>query len=431
MAIFYINNRVISDVIYSIKKFVINNKEILVVSLITTKLNLKNMVGTIISKLLNKYLINLKNYFVNLLKISLWNFFKDFLFFILCSNKSFYHEKFIEAFEILVKKILNLKYTNYILLGSLYCSLNNIKFLEIETNLFMCITIFLFLVHLYNFILEYKNLKDTFLNTNKFKLVLIILIVISFFVVSFELCWFLDSLYSKFCIFINSFFRTVLGPTSSRGSSQGGSPPPNGEPIIAAQANSNRKELEENSRDSPSHGEIPVAEEIPVYFVANEIGLEGEANGVYAETGKAKPIKCVPAIEAGKPNRLEDLPSSLTWRTFKPGNLDKFKKIEASRNAKELQKAIGVYKKSLVGRYKNHLDTNSNEKSRRIEQEKINVINFLNLLKKEVDPKNASRGLDETKIIALRFLSFHDDRINMYNGMPEYRDLWSDLKRKS
>lgn len=232
------------------------------------------------------------------------------MFFILCSNKIFFHEKFLEAFEILIKKILNLKYTNYILLGSLYCSLNNIKFLEIETNLFMCITIFLFLVHLYNFILEYKYLKDTFLNTNKFKLVLIILIVISFFVVSFELYWFLDLFFSKFVILIKSFFKEILnGKGSGNNSPQGGSPPPSGNSLYAA-TGSNRSSSESQERYPEERPFLDLPQEIPkpLSYPENEIGLKGYGRKPYADTGIAVPANCVPV--SNNSITLEDLSPS-------------------------------------------------------------------------------------------------------------------------
>lgn len=223
-------------------------------------------------------------------------------------------DNFIKIFDILVKDFLNLKYTNIIYVGSIYCYINNIKILAIETNLFIFISIFLSLVHFYNFTLEYQNFKDSFLRTNIFKLVLIILIVISFLVVSFELSLFLNLFISKFCVLIGSFFSKILNPYSPQGNtSPGGNRPPNSEAIIAAQgANENRGRDSFESSHSASRPEESVDEEIPdaPYYPRNEIGLEGPAERSYRDTGRPVSRDCTPIHAANKPLRLEDLSPS-------------------------------------------------------------------------------------------------------------------------
>ena len=284
----------------------------------------------------------------------------------------------------------------------------------------MCITIFLFLVHLYNFILEYKYLKDTFLNTNKFKLVLIILIVISFFVVSFELYWFLDLFFSKFVILIKSFFKEILnGKGSGNNSPQGGSPPPSGNSLYAATV-SNRSSSESQERYPEERPFLDLPQEIPkpLSYPENEIGLKGYGRKPYADTGIAVPANCVPV--SNNSITLEDLSPSTSWHTHEPTDLkeEKYQKILNSKNVKELNKEISATKSKLITGYRPLLERQG-ERSRRANQERDNISNLIGHLKENL----TSNNIEDIKTMSIQFLSFQFDRLKKYKSMSDYKDI--------
>jgi len=333
-------------------------------------------------------------------------------------------DNFLKIFDILIKDVLKLKYTNIVYGGSIYCYLNNIKFLEIETNLFMYITIFLSLVHLYNFILEYRNFMDTFLTTNKFKFFLIILIGICFVLVSFELLGFLDSLFSKFLVLISSFLSNILNTPPFRPSSpQGGPPSPRPEAILAAQDqnNSNRNSTDSEGGYSASSERTSLDEEIPepMNYPPNEIGLKGSAKTSYTDTGVPTPINWVPIPNDNKPNRLEDLPASTAWRTYEldAPERERLKKLLEAKELKDVKAEIAKLKSKLITSYTPGLA--KDERARRIIQEKDNVTNLIDLIKRDLNPSN----IEETKTMLAQFISFHRARAKLYKKIPNYKNV--------
>nr|QCG70040.1 hypothetical protein [Plectosphaerella sp.] len=284
----------------------------------------------------------------------------------------------------------------------------------------MCITIFLFLLPLYNFILEYKYFKDTFLNTNKFKLVLIILIVISFFAVSFELYWFLDLFFSKFVILIKSFFKEILnGKGSGNNSPQGGSPPPSGNSLYAA-TGSNRSSSESPERYPEERPFLDLPQEItkPLRYPENEIGLKGYGRKPYADTGIAVPANCVPV--SNNSITLPHLSPSTSWHTHEPTDLkeEKYQKILNSKNVKELNKEISATQSQLITGYRPLLERQG-ERYSRANQERANISNLIGHLKENL----TSNNIQDIKTMSIQFLSFPFDRLEKYKSMSDYKDI--------
>lgn len=420
------SNRVIIKLTY----FVINNPYIFFSLFKSFSLN--NVIILIFTHFVKKYSFFYYNKVLDIFKLNLWEFFKRYLLLFIKSNKNTL-DNFIKIFDILIKDVLKLKYLNIIYGGSTYCYLNNIKFLEIETNLFMYITILLSLVHLYNFILQSRNFMDSFLKTNKFKLFLIILIGICFVLVSIELSELLDSLISKFLVFINSFLSNVLNRASSRGSSpQGGPPSPRPEAIFAAQDQNNRNSTESeggsaqdqnnrNSMDSESSERGPFPEEIPepMTYPPSEIGLKGSAKRRITDTGIPTPLNWEPIPNRYKPNRLEDLAPSTSWRTYELNTSEResLKNVLQAADIKDLRRAIAKGKSSLINSYKPGLI--NDEKARRIMQEQDNITNTIDYIKRELKPDN----IEETKTMVAQFLSFHRARVRLYKNMCNYKKV--------
>lgn len=105
-------------------------------------MRLNNITTYISTYLVNECLLYLKNIILNHIKLNIWEFLGYYLLLFMKSNKITL-ENFIKIIDILVKDFLNLKYTNIIYLGSIYCYLNNIKIFEMEMNFLMYISIIL------------------------------------------------------------------------------------------------------------------------------------------------------------------------------------------------------------------------------------------------------------------------------------------------
>jgi uncharacterized MnhB-related membrane protein len=147
-----------------IKTICFNNIPV-IIRLLKPGIRLNNIVYEILILLVKELLLSLKNLGINIIKVSFLNFVNKFLFKVLSSNKVSLTEQILEVSEILIiKKIINLKNINFILGGSIYCTINNINILE--ANLFIYITIIIYFVYFYNVILQHDSLNSTFLGRN-------------------------------------------------------------------------------------------------------------------------------------------------------------------------------------------------------------------------------------------------------------------------
>lgn len=213
---------VISRLLTLIKTICFNNIPV-IIRLLKPGIRLNNIVYEILILLVKELLLSLKNLGINIIKVSFLNFVNKFLFKVLSSNKVSLTEQILEVFEILIiKKIINLKNINFILGGSIYCTINNINILE--TNLFIYITIIIYFVYFYNVILEHDSLNSTFLGRNWFKLILTGLILICILFIFVEIIYIINSLCH---MLISKFFWTKYNDpiinTGKQGESSGGS----------------------------------------------------------------------------------------------------------------------------------------------------------------------------------------------------------------
>lgn len=207
------------------------NNNIILIRLFKPGVRLNNIVYEILILLTKEILLSFKNSWINNLKVNFFKFADKFLFMVLNSNKVSLPEQIIEVFEILIiKNILNFKYINFILAGSIYCILNSIN--NLETNLFIYITIIIYLVYFYNVILKYRKLNSTFLGSNWFKLILTGLIIVCFLLVFLEILDLINSLCNiiigKLIYWTKGFFDPVKD--ALRRSSGGASGGPSGGP---------------------------------------------------------------------------------------------------------------------------------------------------------------------------------------------------------
>lgn len=213
---------VISRLLNLIKTICFNNIPV-IIRLLKPGIRLNNIVYEILILLVKELLLSLKNLGINIIKVSFLNFVNKFLFKVLSSNKVSLTEQILEVSEILIiKKIINLKNINFILGGSIYCTINNINILE--ANLFIYITIIIYFVYFYNVILQHDSLNSTFLGRNWFKLILIGLILICILFLFVEIIYLINSLCD---MLISKFFWTKynnpIRNTGKQGESSSGS----------------------------------------------------------------------------------------------------------------------------------------------------------------------------------------------------------------